>query len=356
MFRFIGRLILSAILLVLSAAAMVLGKYLGPLLMPFYRPVSQKVVSAISSVTGKLPFALWEILLIALILLFFYSIIHTVVKKKHILSWISGFVLTVSLVLTLFIGLWGLNHFAEPLNETLDLPVRAYSKDELTAAVTYYRDMANRYAPLVERDAEGNLVEQDFAVLAKQAGRSYLPLCGRYPIFNCDTSPVKRASLTWYPLSMTGTTGIFVCLTAESTVNPDTFIAGLPFTMCHEVAHRCCIAGEDEANFAAFLACEASDDPNFLYSGYYSAFIYCYNALFDLDSRAASALWTSESALLRQDCNAAHEHYDPYEGKVQDAAQELNDKYLKAFDEESGVQSYGEAADFLIAWYLQNYA
>ena len=34
-------------------------------------------------------------------------------------------------------------------------------------------------------------------------------------------------------------------------------------------------------------------------------------------------------------------HYDQYEGKVQDAAQKVNDTYLKAFSEESGVQSYG---------------
>ena len=42
--------------------------------------------------------------------------------------------------------------------------------------------------------------------------------------------------------------------------------------------------------------------------------------------------------------------------KVQDAAQKVNDTYLKAFSEESGVQSYGEAADLLIAWYLENNA
>ena len=56
------------------------------------------------------------------------------------------------------------------------------------------------------------------------------------------------------------------------------------------------------------------------------------------------------------DLRAANEHYAQYEGKVQDAAQKVNDTYLKAFSEESGVQSYGEAADLLIAWYLKNNA
>ena len=43
-------------------------------------------------------------------------------------------------------------------------------------------------------------------------------------------------------------------------------------------------------------------------------------------------------------------------GKVQDVAQQVNDTYLKTFSEESGVQSYGEVADYLIAYYLQKAA
>ena len=56
---------------------------------------------------------------------------------------------------------------------------------------------------------------------------------------------------------------------------------------------------------------------------------------------------------LKQDCSAANLHYDQYEGKVQEVAQKANDTYLKTFSEESGVKSYGEVADYLIAWYLQ---
>ena len=74
-------------------------------------------------------------------------------------------------------------------------------------------------------------------------------------------------------------------------------------------------------------------------------------------SVSASAISTSavsfSAGLAAQ---AANEHYAQYEGKVQDAAQKVNDAYLKAFSEESGVQSYGEVADLLIAWYLQKTA
>ena len=130
----------------------------------------------------------------------------------------------------------------------------------------------------------------------------------------------------------------------------------MPFTMCHELAHRLTVAAEDEANFCAFLACLENDDPAFQYSGWYSAFVYTYNALYAVDRTLAAQVWERAGETLRRDCRRANDHYDQFEGQVQDAAQKANDTYLKVFREESGVQSYGEVADLLIAWYLQTAA
>ena len=161
---------------------------------------------------------------------------------------------------------------------------------------------------------------------------------------------------SWRLFSQTGTTGIFICFTAEACVNPDTYTAWIPFTMCHELAHRQAVTAEDDANFCAYLACMASEDDDFCYSGAFGAYIYCHNALSKIDKTAASQIWSTLSEGVLANIRAANEHYAQYEGKVQDAAQKVNDTYLKAFSEESGVQSYGEAVDLLIAWYLKNNA
>ena len=87
-----------------------------------------------------------------------------------------------------------------------------------------------------------------------------------------------------------------------------------------------------------------------------AAYIYCNNALAKVDRSAAASIWQNVAEGVRADAQAANEHYAQYEGKIQDAAQKVNDTYLKAFNEESGVQSYGEVADLLIAWYLQKTA
>ena len=158
---------------------------------------------------------------------------------------------------------------------------------------------------------------------------------------------------SWKLFSHFGITGIFICVTGEACVNPDTYVAWLPFTMCHEIAHRQAVAAEDGANFCAYLACMENPDAEFQYSGALAAYIYCSNALMKADRAAATEIWNSVDPGIRADAQAANEHYAQYEGKVQDAATKVNDAYLKAFSEETGVQSYGEVTDLLIAWYQQ---
>ena len=192
----------------------------------------------------------------------------------------------------------------------------------------------------------------EFSQLAARAGEGYTPLGERYELFSGSTAKVKRLA-AWQLYSRFGTTGIYMCLTAEAGVNPDTYAAWLPFTMCHEIAHRQTVAAEDGANFCAYLACMENPSAEFQYSGAMAAYIYCSNALMKADRTAASEIWNSVAPGIRADAQAANEHYAQYEGKVQDAATKVNDAYLKAFSEETGVQSYGEVTDLLIAWYQQ---
>ena len=272
-------------------------------------------------------------------------------KKKDL----TGSVKSISNATFLFTGLWGLNHFGPGVGETLGLDVREYSKEELIAATNYYAAQATQYAGTVQRDEQGRAQFADFQTLSKQAGDGYLSLRSAYPQFDGAVDPVKSL-LSWRLFSQFGTTGIFICFTGESCVNPDTYEAWVPFTMCHEIAHRQAVAAEDEANFCAYLACMENPRNDFRYSGAFAAYIYCNNALAKVDRSAAASIWQNVADGVRADAQAANEHYAQYEGKVQDAAQKVNDAYLKAFSEESGVQSYGEVADLLIAWYLQKTA
>jgi len=341
--------ILVAVSLLLCAATMLLFQLQPEWFFPGFRTLSRSLMNAMTGVTRHLPVPLWELLAALLVFLFFFTFVRMIKKRKPFFQWLAGWFAVFGVGCFLFVFLWGLNHYAPPLSEELNLDVRPSEEQELILATKYYMEQAETYAELIDRDDSGNPVMPEMKSMLKTAGSSFTALEDTYPFFvgGC-TAPVKRTYLSSTILSYTGTTGIFICMTGESTVNAQTFSVSQPYTMCHEAAHRYGIAGEDEANYAAFLACEASRNTSFRYSGYYNAFVYCYNALYAVSPKTAQALWNSSNNTLRQDCAAANAHYEPYEGKVQDAAQKVNDTYLKTFSE-TGVQSYGEAADYLIA-------
>ena len=178
-----------------------------------------------------------------------------------------------------------------------------------------------------------------------------------YPIFAGCTLPVKQLGWADMYTSM-GITGVTFGLTGEAAVNPQIPDVLLPFTICHEMAHRMCIASERDANFAAFLACSVHPDIEFEYSAYFMAFRYCFNALASVKTVDA-AQFTADlregiGAQLQQDLN---DYADFFEEHQDAAATELantaNDTYLKTSGEKSGIKSYSEVCDLLVNWHIQ---
>jgi len=237
--------------------------------------------------------------------------------------------------------------------------VTGFTITELVEATTYYRDKANELSTQVPRDAQGQLEYPEFRVLAEQAGEGFKTLTYQesYSVFAGDTGPVKELGWSEMYTSM-GIDGVTMPLTGEAAVNPNVPAVSMPFTMCHEMAHRMCISQERDANLAAFLACRVNSDPIFQYSAYFMAYRYCYNALVsDGTSTATNAAKELKAGLLPQvqtDLTAYSAHYNanikPTASKV---ATTVNDSYIKVSGDASGTKSYGEVCTLLVSWYIQ---
>ncbi len=331
---------------------------LQAILFPGYRRLSELLMSALATATSVAPFAIWDWLTAGLVVAAFTTLVRRIRRHRRMLPWFSVVALVVAATALLGTAGWALNHYAPELSQDLGLEVGQYSKDQLADATSYYLNQAASRAQLVPREEDGTLSHQDFYELARIAGASYAPLSQRYEVFSGSTAPVKSLLLFGEPLLYSGHTGIFWAATAESSVPLHTAIAELPFTMCHEAAHRLGIASEQEANFSAFLACSASDDVRFSYSGYYSAFNYCVNALLAQDPERAQQLVSDALAgangagvaLVLKDRAATQKHYQAFEGPFEDVGTTVNDTYLKSFGEKDGVRSYGLVVDYLLAW------
>ncbi len=349
----------AAIFGAITWVLMQFGENFSTLVDMIYPYVIRTLQGMLAQWSAVVEFPLWQLLAVTLGVLILASLVLTLALKRSLIQW-GGWVLAVFagiyMVHTL---MWGLNYHAGPLAQDMRLEVAAYTLDELTEATEYYRDKANNLAAQVSRDNAGNVQFEAFEALASKAGEGFQSLTydHHYPIFAGSTQPVKK--LGWADMySSMGITGVTFGITGEAAVNPQIPDVTIPFTMCHEMAHRMCIANERDANFAGFLACSANSGLEFQYSGYFMAYRYCYNALASVSTPAAAAaaarVKDGVGELLQRDMNF-YSHF--FSSNRSDAATTLadtaNDTYLKASGDRSGIASYGQVCDLLVNWHIQ---
>ena len=352
------RLIISSLLLLVNLILYFLFRKDAGSFFPAYRNMTRQWMKVLSSVTGLVRFSLWDIILLILFVLFIYSVIRIIRKKDKLKNLLLNAYLIGSVILTMTVSCWMLNHYSPELSEEINLYIRQYSQDELYQTTEYYLLKAAEHSVLIERDAQNHIIEYDFDEMADIAGRSYCSLEDEYSVFSGSSARVKKLTLTGDYLLYNDISGIFIPVTAESCVPGNIPDADMPFAMAHEAAHRLCLAGEDEANFAAFMACTSNDDVRFRYSGYYNAFSYCFSSLYRQDKDSALQLYEKYEnegvALLKLDRRDTSEAYRKYDSPLSEISDRINDTYLKTFGEEEGIRSYGLVTDYLIAWYLKN--
>ena len=324
-----------------------------------YPYLSRMIQTALADWSAGLNFCLWQLLVILLVAAFIASIVVSIVLRWNIIQWL-GWVLTgVSLIWMLHTGAYGLNYYAGPLAEDIRLNVTKFSTTELVRATTYFRDEANRLALEVPRDENGDLAYPSFEELAESAPKGFeiLTYEHSFSIFAGSLAPVKK--LGWADLyTSMGIDGITMGLTGEAAVNPNIPVVSMGFVMSHELAHRLCVAREDDAHMAAFLACNAHTDPIFQYSANFMAFRFCYNAL---AAQTTSAAKNAAKEILNGLNDAFREDLTDYQlyqeqnidEDAYDLAASFNDSYIKASGDENGVESYAHVSTLLVSWHVQ---
>ncbi|MBQ8580442.1 MAG: DUF3810 domain-containing protein [Oscillospiraceae bacterium] len=349
----------AAIFGAIAWVLMQFGERFSTLVDMVYPYVIRTLQSILADWTAVVSFPLWQLLAVTLGVLILASFVLMIVLKWNPVQWLGWVLAVFAGIYMLHTALWGLNYYSGSLADDMRMEVTSYNLEELTEACEYYRDNANALATQVNRDSVGNVDFSDFEDLAAIAGKGFQSLTYNYsyPVFAGSTTPVKKLGWSDMYTSM-GITGVTFGLTGEACVNPQIPDVTLPFTMCHEMAHRMCIAPERDANFAAFLACSVHTDVQFRYSAYFMAYRYCYNALSSVNTQAAATaaarVSNGVSDLLKRDLS----YYNSFfASKRSDAATTIadtaNDTYLKVSGDESGIASYGQVCDLLVNWHIQ---
>jgi hypothetical protein len=257
-------------------------------------------------------------------------------------------------LITAFLLFWGFQYSAPKIDALMGLDVRPRSQAELAEVTFWLAGQVAENGPLCERDAVGAVEAGSFRDIAKKTVPAYENLLAREGLYGgAIISPPKRVTFHIF-MSYFHISGIYSPFTGEGNVNPSEIDAYLPFTMTHELAHRLGCAPEEDANFIAYLACMASDDPAMRFGGALGAFLYCIGQLNSDDTAAAwDIVWPHVSAdfearrVLRERRNLNR----ALEQAASTVSEAVNDTYLKTMGQQDGTQSYGRVTDLLLAYY-----
>lgn len=312
-----------------------------------YPYVTRLVQNYLVDWSAAVDFCLWQLLLVVAGVLILASIVLMVIFKWNPIQWFGWILAAAGIVVFLNTAIFGLNDYAGSIARDIRLDVVDCTVSEMEDAAEFYRDKANELAESVSRNPDGTLNYPDFQVLAVKAAEGFEKQT--YERFNAvfagSTQPVKV--LGWESVfSGKGITGLTIGITGESAVNPETPTVALPFVMCREMAKRMCISNDQDAAFAAFMACDANSAEEFRYAAYFMAYRYCYQALSDMQTpsaqSAAANLTRGENSKLKKDLESYNSSF----------AADRDDNY--ALEDTEGAQ-YHNVADMLVSWHIQEY-
>lgn len=292
------------------------------------------------------------ILVLAMLIL---GIVHIVRSPgNRLYAGLKAFVvepsLIASILLLIFMVNCGVNYGRLPFADACGLEVRESSAAELQALCLDLIDSANKLRESLPEDENGVMQLSDSVKdTGETARQAFEVLSKSFPTLP-EGYGVPKAVMASRGMSYLNITGIFFPFTMEANVNVDVVDYNIPFTMCHELTHLRGYMREDEANFVAYLACLASMDKDFNYSGALSAFIYSINALEQADPERAAAVYPHISEAVWRDLNANNAYWQQFETPLAEVSSNVNSAYLQANGTEDGVQSYGRMVDLLLAW------
>lgn len=335
--RITRRVLLTATFLLLTGMLVLAADKYYELLFLFYPSLSREIQGYLATWSAGIDFIIWQRAVLILLCLVVLSLIVCILRRKNVLGWLFGWTTVASIGIFLFMLVWGVNLYAPGIAEDMRLEVAdSYSSTQLQEAAQYYLEYANDLAGQVERDDNGLCKGAAFADTAAQVGSGFHNMTRTCYVFGGSTEAPKEMGWAGHG------TGMMVPFTGEVNVDPNLLPAAMPFEMSRQVAKRMSIATQEDASFAAILACMASDDVTYRYAGYYMAYVYCYHALEQTNASKTGHITKDLSEGLQADLMA--------NGTLDGSG---NYGYATVSGDESHSDAKNTVADLLVAWHIR---
>jgi hypothetical protein len=299
-------------------------------------------------VFGFFPFSIGDILYFSILLFFLFWLIKNrkTTWQNKILSALSF----VSILYFFFQFLWGLNYLRLPLSDKLNLKTE-YSKQDLYDFTDKLIVKTNAVQIEITKD-KNRKIETKFSQdsIFKTAVNGFSELSKTYPYLKYE-NPSQKKSLFSLPLTYMGFGGYLNPFTNEAQVNYKVPMYGFPAIVSHEMSHQLGYGSESECNFIGFLACVNNDDLYFQYAAYSNALRYCLGIIALEDEKKFELYKEKINPGILKNYAQSEVFWQQYDSFIDKTFHAIYDQYLKANQQEEGIESYSKFIDLLINYY-----
>ena len=327
----------------------------------FSRGLFKVITVPVGFISSLLPISLTELLVIlaapaviTLIVILIVKLVKHKDRRKILLLKAGKFTVgAVSIAAFMYMSCHGVNYYRFTMEEMMGLDTSQKTPEDLyNACVKLAQGAAQARSELGISDNEPYTFDESLFTELTRAGDGYGAIVDEYPFLwtaNWRQKPVMLSE----PWSYTGIVGVYCPFVVECNVNTAQPDYEIPFTAAHESAHSRGIAFENECNFLAFLSCINSSYPEYRYSGYMEAFVYCSNALYSYDKE----LWQGTQQYLTNgmylDFGLLNEFIDSHTNHVTEVSQDFNDTFIKVQGVADGSLSYDRVTELILAYYAK---
>ncbi len=340
LFLFIQVLFIS----IISKFPSAVERYYSNGIYPYISSIFRKVFGWIPFSMGDIYYFLLGIFLIASTYFFFRNGFKNI---KESLFRLGAYL---SIFYFFFNLLWGMNYYKDSLFNTLDLEQKEYSLNDLVALTNdlVFLTEKSHYAITKNDTLKINILDSEETII-QQVHTGYEHLSAKFTQFEYHNKSIKK-SLFSVPLTYMGFSGYFNPISGEAQVDYLVPKINLPMISSHEVAHQLGYASESEANFVGYLAATHHTSDYFKFSGYSSALRYSIRALYGKDSIKGRQVIDSLPKGIIKTFKESQDFWRSYQNKAEPFFKLFYDNYLKANQQQDGLQGYSKMVGLMVAY------
>jgi hypothetical protein len=319
--------------------------------------------SVLSTITGVLPFALGELLVILVLLWYMIegavALRDVILRRRDIKNALAvgalRFARDAGVLVGLFYILWGFNYALPPLPQRLGWhalgEVGAEELSELVVETTVATNAAYLALHGTTDIGTPTSLPDDLESLENslqtgwERAREELGLPSFPDRFGGVKTPLFTKIYEWL-----GIAGYYFPFTAEGNVRAGIPAIDYPKILAHEMTHQRGVARESEANFWGYLASVYSDDELAKYSAYRFANRQMVAELARVDPQTALMMSRRRLPGVQRDIEHSRRYWQMTRGSGTVIGSTVNNAFLRSNRVEGGVRSYSMSVFLFLAY------